>query len=306
MLKQRILSTFKFFDLQDYPLTLLEIYKFLIADMDSLRQCLDVQGELQADGTNFSQPNHLAIDEILNCLEKDCTAEIENNDGFYFLKGRVSIVKMRLDNYFYGIRREKLIKKYINFLKYIPFVRGVALAGSQAMGQQKDSSDIDLLIITEPNYLWLARTLITGYFQITGKRRYNKHIANRFCLNHYLAGPKKISQLRNFYTASEYLKLRLLIGSFAVEKFQKENLSWINVIFPNAILTNSQNLTFPKLQGWLESMFLGKFGKRLEQSLKNWQLPKIRQEKFILVAEDELSFHPQSKQQFILAEFLKF
>ena len=33
MLKERILSTLKFFDLQDYPVTLLELHKFLLADV---------------------------------------------------------------------------------------------------------------------------------------------------------------------------------------------------------------------------------------------------------------------------------
>ena len=52
-----------------------------------------------------------------------------------------------------------------------------------------------------------------------------------------------------------------------------------------------------------DRMLAGKFGGWLERLLKNWQMPKIRREEFILVMEDELSFHPSSKQTTILGNF---
>ncbi len=302
MIKNRILSTLKFFDLQDYPLTLLEIHKFLMADLETIKKNLDNQGEIV--GTDFSDKTTIGVEEILACLDNECQTEIQNHVGFYYLSGRSKIVEPRLRNYFFGIEREKLIKKYARGLKYLPFVRGAALAGSQAMGQQKESSDIDLLIITDPKFMWLARTLVTAYFQILGKRRYGAKIANRFCLNHYLAGPKSINRLKNLYTASEYLKLRTLVGEDEVLKFQAQNLEWIKLFFPNAeIKTSSAQPN--KAQAVLEKIFHAKFCQWLEQKLKNWQLPRIRQEKFILVEEDELSFHPESKQQFLLQMFFK-
>ena len=132
MLKQRIISTLRFFDLQDYPLTLLELHRFLLVNLEYLN--LDPQGEI---GTLEAElQNAVPVDEILKCLENECQAEIKNQKGFYFLSGREEIVSLRLKNYYYGIRREKLIKKYAKGLKHLPFVRGVALAGSQAMGQE--------------------------------------------------------------------------------------------------------------------------------------------------------------------------
>jgi predicted nucleotidyltransferase len=300
MLKKRIISTLHFFDLQDYPLTLLELHRFLLADLDSLN--LDHQGEI---GTfDLELQEKISVDQILACLENECRVEVKNLQGFYFLAGRQEIISLRLKNYYYGIQREKLIKKYIRGLRHLPFVTGVALAGSQAMGQEKESSDIDLLIITNPRFMWLARTLVTAYFQILGKRRHGLKIQNRFCLNHYLAGPKKITQFRNFYTAHEYLKLRSLVYGQGINSFQKNN-SWINYFFPNAEFMEPDPGSQTKLQQTLEKLLSGSFGKWLEQKLQNWQLPKIRQEKFILVSQDELSFHPDSKQQALLLQFIK-
>lgn len=302
MLKDQIISTLRFFDLQDWPLTLAELHNFLIADWQELKQRLDSQSEI----TGSNRPSEeVTIDKILDCLDTQAAGFVENTLGFYHLPGRAKLANLRLNGYFYGIAREKLIKKYINGLKHIPFVRGVALAGSQAMGGQKETSDIDLLIIADPRFMWLARTLVTGYFQILGKRRHGKFIANRFCLNHYLAGPKKISQLRNLYTAGEYAKLRPLIYPENISAFQTANLDWLKAFFPNLNFGQQKKSAQSGAQKFFENFFSGGFGRFVERFLKNWQLPKINKQKFIVVEDDELSFHPDSKQQNLLADFFQ-
>ncbi len=302
MLKQRILQTLRFFDLQDYPLTLLELHGYLLADADKIRPALDSQWDLNKE---LEAGEKVGIDEVLKCLDTDCWGEVESTMGFYCLKGRQDIIKKRLRNYAYGIKREKLIRRYARFLKYIPFVRGAALAGSQALGQQKENSDIDLLIITDQEFLWLARTLVTGYFQLIGKRRYGTKITNRFCLNHYIAAPREVTDYKNLYTAGEYIKLRPLACQGTVYRFQYNNKAWILGLFPNAQFLKGDMANF-RTQKILEGLFTNRFGYWLEKKLQNWQLPKIRtQEKFIVVKGDELSLHPQSKQQGLLESFFK-
>jgi hypothetical protein len=312
MLKERILLTLKFFDLQDYPVTLLELHKFLLANIQILRTRINTDWDLIDESAGDNQIAD--IDEVVKCLDEECQNEVQQKNGFYCLRGRVNIIDRRLANYIYGIKRERRIRRFIGGLKYLPFVRGAALAGSQAMGQEKTDSDIDLLIIVDPKFLWFGRTVVTFYFQILGMRRHGKKIADRFCLNHYLAGVKKINQLRNLYTAWEYAKLRPLINQDAVEEFQEKNGQWIKMFFPNFELPPAPSLKKrgsailssdgqSSLQIKLERMLNGKFGQWLEIKLKNWQLPKIRKEEFILVLDDELSFHPQSKQRELLTRF---
>lgn len=303
MLKIRILSTLKFFDLQDLPVTLLELHKFLLADVGLLKNQINTQWELVGENLGVDV---VGISEVARCLENECADVVEQKHGFYCLKGREVVIDQRLASYLYGIRREKLIRKYIKGLARVPFVRGVALAGSQAMGQQKEGSDIDLLIIVDPKFLWLARTGVTAYFQLLGRRRHGQKIANRFCLNHYLAGVKEIGELKNLYTAWEYAKLRPLVYTDTIVNFQMKNSDWIAVFMPNfATGWGGQPMAGPtsRIQKISERWLSGVFGLWLEQKLKNWQLPKIRQEEFILVREDELSFHPQSKQKELLGKF---
>jgi len=338
MLKDRILSTLRFFDLQDYPVTLLELHKFLLADVEQLKRRINTQWELIDDNNNHN--DRVGIDAVAKCLDSECQNEVEQKNGFYCLKGRSGIIHRRLANYIYGIKRERRIRRFVGGLRHLPFVRGAALAGSQAQGVQKPDSDIDLLIIVEPEFLWLARTAVTAYFQSLGLRRHSKKIADRFCLNHYLVGVKTITELRNLYTAWEYAKLRPLVNGGAIAEFQEKNCAWIEEFFPNFQLPPAPSLDpssradesarygarkrgrlppslklrrtsrgiadadkTSSLQKYLERMLSGKFGHWLETKLKNRQLPKIRREEFILVLDDELSFHPQSKQRELLARF---
>jgi predicted nucleotidyltransferase len=316
MLKDRILSTLRLFDLQDYPVSLLELHKFLLADVGDLKNQINTSWELIDQSASHNQK--VSIDEVARRLDTECQNEVEQKNGFYCLKGRADIIDQRLANYIYGIKRERRIRKFIGGLKYLPFVRGAALAGSQAQGVQKSGSDIDLLIIVEPKFLWLGRTVVTAYFQTLGMRRHGKKIADRFCLNHYLAGVKTIGELRNLYTAWEYAKLRPLVYSLTIVEFQRKNSAWIKTFFPNSQLPPDPSRSAgsgqalekrggadaqSSFQTKLERLLEGKFGQWLEIKLKNWQLPKIRKEEFILVLNDELSFHPQSKQRELLQRF---
>ena len=293
MLKDRILATLKFFDLQDYPLTLLELHTFLLNDPAQTKSSLDENWELTMPPVALDEI--ITADEILSCLQNECTNIVEFEKGFYCLLGRKEIITLRWRNYLFGIKRERLIKKYISGLRHVPFVRGVALGGSQAMGLNKEASDIDLLIITEENFMWLARTFVTFYFQILGNRRHGKKIANRFCLNHYLSKPKTVGQEKNLYKAMEYGRLRPLVYPEAIEVFQNNNADWIKNFFPNWTVLKQPRTAKSGLQKKLERLLNNKFGKWIERRLQSWQIARIKQGEFIFVTADELSFHPESK-----------
>jgi predicted nucleotidyltransferase len=304
ILDKRILATLRFFDLQELPLTQFEIYKYLLANPDTIAEAVDTHFELNAEplpaGTKAS------LEQVLAAVaELKHDNEIEEQNGYYSLPGRLNLVDIRLSNYAYGIRRERKIRRYLALARFLPFIRGIALAGSQALGQQRPRSDIDLFIITDPRFMWTARTFLTAYFQILGMRRHGKKIANRFCLNHYLAGVRPVDAERNLYKAMEYLKLRSVVYQEAIVAFQKANQDWIRVFFPNADFTDGPKSAPSSLQMGLEKVFIALGGRIIETRLGAWQLRRIRQDKFIFVREDELSFHPGSKHEALLGDFFK-
>src|SRR5262249_39445543 len=114
------------------------------------------------------------------------------------------------------------------------------------------------------------------------------------------------AQYRNLYTALEYLKLRPVVYPHVVWAFKKSNQAWLQIFLPNLSLEEPNKQKPSRFQQILEKIFVNGFGQWLEKQLKNWQLAKIKKQKFIVVEEDELSFHPDSKQQSLLADFFKF
>jgi predicted nucleotidyltransferase len=306
MLQDRIRETVYFFDLQGIPLTAFEVYKYLLVDADGLRLRLDQSFELQELGEAISS---VGLDTVLFTLDDLVEKRyLERRAGFYCLPGKTQLIVTRLQQYSKGLKRERRIKRVQKYLRVIPFVRSIAINGSQSFGQSQANSDIDLFIVTDQKFMWTARTLVTGFFQLFGMRRHGKKIANRFCLNHYVAGQKQIHSGRNLYSALEYLKLRPLVSASVIIDFQQQNLDWISRIFPNAprVIQGSLPEQSPLLlQVWLEKLYEGLFGKIWESILADWQMRRIRQEKYIVVAADELSFHPQSKAEMLLQQFFQ-
>ncbi len=301
MLKLRIFNTLKFFDLQDTPLTLLELHKFLLSEKEILLSHVDTKWEVVGGVRENLQESKLL--EVLSALQNELRNEVEEKYGYYCLKGRSKIIEQRLDNYFYGFKREKIIKRYLGFVRHIPFIRAVAIGGSQALGQQKENSDIDLLIFTDSRFMWLGRTLVSLYFQILGVRRYKNKTKNRFCLNHYLARPKAVDREKNLYKAMEYVRLRPVFGENVVAEFQQNNMQWLGIFSPNfkpKVWPLGPQSFF---QRFLEKLLSNSFGLGVENFLKRVETSRIKQDSYTFILPDELSFHPESRHVQLLNNF---
>jgi hypothetical protein len=303
MLADRIHNTLRFFDLQHFPLTAFEVHRFLITDLKTLRERIDGNYEL-LPGTQLPIVP-VSFDTILTQLKVlKFEKTITEKNGFYCLAGHENIIDDRQQDYLLGLKRERLLNKYIAPIKHIPFVRSVVLLGSQAMGQQKADSDIDLFVITDEKFIGTARFLLTLYFQILGIRRYGKKIANRFCLNHYLAGPRAVIEDKNLYTAFEYVKFRPLVNGSVFREFLSQN-KWVNDFFPHAkpIEPKSTELIRTALQDFLEKLFQNGLGRWFEQKMIATQLKRINKGEFTISNSIELSFHPDNRKQKLFQNF---
>ena len=102
--------------------------------------------------------------------------------------------------------RAKLISNVISF---IPSVEMIALTGSVASYQPKESDDIDLLVICHPQTLWATRFIIILILELLHirKRPQDLDIRDKICINLFLdrcsltMPPAK----QNLYTAHELL-----------------------------------------------------------------------------------------------------
>ena len=300
MLENRIIDTLRFFSVQDVPLTLFELHKYLLTDVATLTQLQNEKFELT---TTLPERLSVSISTLARVLHELVEqGQVAENFGYYALPKNVSSIKERWRGHSFGVIRERLIRRFSRVLQHIPFVRGVGLAGSQAMGLEKEGSDIDLFVITDANFLWIARTALTFVLQILGVRRHGVRIANRFCLNHYLAGCQSLPE-RNLYTALEYAKLRPLVCSSSIVNFLELNRTWIETYFSNFKPIPSNRKKSSVIQWFLELLLRNRVGTVLERLLGKLQIRRIHTEEFVVVRDNELSFHPNSKQEKILRDF---
>lgn len=306
MLESRIINTLEFFDLQDIPLTAFEIHKYLLNDAAHVLAHLDGSWEVVNPVENTGLPISLAtVQSVLSALLSGPAAAVKTFRGYYFLAARSNdFVLRRLENYQYAVRRERRIKRYGSYIRHIPFVRGVGLVGSQALGQYRTASDIDILVFVDPNFIWLARVMLTTYFQVLGLRRHGRYVADRFCLNHYIAGAKQLRRDRNLYTAGEYAKMRPLYPSSVLEQFKSNNGPWIRLFFPHTS-TRPVAEIISIIQSTLEKILDNSFGRAIDRWLKRSLLGRIKQDSFVVVEDDELAFHPHNRKAGLFAAFFK-
>ena len=285
-LQAQVLATLRYFDVQDHAVTALEIWKYLLV----------------GDSVKNSAPLPVLVDQVFGALDGLCSrGDLETANGFYFLPGRSALVESRLRNNFYATPRLKRAHRWLAHVRHLPFIQAVALTGSEATNSSKRGSDIDLLVITEPGRMWLGRLAITVYFQAIGLRRHGDKVADRFCLNHYVAGARRLGHDHNIYTAVEYVSLVPYFGAEKIRQFQDRNLDWVRTYLAQPALVRYVTPQKSWAAFAVEKIFANKFGSWLDARAGKLQSRRIRLQNYITVAEDELSFHPGSKGQQVLS-----
>ena len=170
-LQKSIISTIAYFDVFDYPLTLVEIHKWL-----------------------YQPDQKYSLLNISEALDSDELAEvIDSENGFYFLKNRNQIVQTRLERYSIAEPKFKIALKVARCLRWLAFVQGICVCNNVGYNNGNKKSDIDFFIIVQKGRLWWARLVVTLVTTFLGLRRRGKKVVDRVCLS--------------FYVASDYLNL---------------------------------------------------------------------------------------------------
>ncbi len=166
-LEKAILKTLAFFDIFEYPLTLVELYKWLYLPNSSEKYNLfDIYSEL----------------EIITSKNN-----ISSKNGFYFLLGRSEIIKTRLYRYQLAEKKFKIALKTALILKWLSPIKMVSICNNVGYNNGTERSDIDFFIIVEKNRLWLSRFFVTIITNLLGVRRHDQKFIDRICLSFYIA-----------------------------------------------------------------------------------------------------------------------
>ncbi len=261
---QKLLATIMYHDIFAYPLTQSELIKWEIGDI-----------KLKAQNTNLKFKN-----------------------GFYFLEGKDGLMFKRIMSERISQKKIKLANHAAKILSKIPTIKLVALTGSLAMQNANENSDIDLMIVTSKNTLWLSR--LTAYFLLkltNSKLRTPKenNEKDKLCLNMWMDEGDLFIEKHNLYTAHEIAQIVPLVNKNKTYERLLESNSWIKKNWPNAVkIQKVQIEEVKKING------LVKFLENIAFSLQyHFMKKKITRE---VVTSTRAFFHPYDWGEFISSQ----
>jgi predicted nucleotidyltransferase len=185
-------------------------------------------------------------------------------DKLYSLKNDPELVRRRINGNKKAAELIAIAQKVSNLLIRFPYVRGIAISGSLSKNFADENSDIDLFIITAPNRLWIARTLMHLFKKLT-------YLANKqdyFCMNYYVDEQGLEIVEKTIYTAIEIVTLIPLQGDTQFEQFYLSN-SWTRDYLPNKVmrLSSAKPLKSGILKTGFEFLFNNQLGNLVDDAL---------------------------------------
>lgn len=246
-----ILHTMVYADLFDYPLTTEEIHRYL---------------------TGYSAPLSLVEEHLTR--NGRLAEHLTSASHFWFLAGREHLVDLRLQREAFSRGLWPEARRYGRLIAAMPFVRLVSITGSLAMHNVRHPrDDIDLLIVTAENRVWLGRGLVILVV----------HLARRFgielCPNYVLAEHHLQLGEPSLFIAHELAQLLPLHGLHVYRRLLEGN-AWIADYLPNASPRRSEIGQIGPLarrgQGVIETLMGGRLGDRIERLERERKIPQLR------------------------------
>lgn len=305
-MEQSILAAICYFDVFDYPLTLLEIWQWLFTPTP-----LDQAVSLSAVKTALEDSEYLK-------------SRINFKNGFYFLNNRGGLIAIRLKRYGLSGQKNKIAMKGVGLLRFLPFIKLVGLCNNSGNNNIREDSDIDLFIITSSKRLFTARFLITLALSLVRLRRHDKKITDRLCLSFYVSQDDLDFSKIKIAASDVYLvywiaNLFPLYDRGAYDNFLAQN-SWIKKYLPNHLAKAGSfrrqvfdNMSAKLSHSSLEYILGGFMGDLLERLLKKIQFLKMSKnnkslarenDSRVIISDTMLKFHENDRRLFYQDNFL--
>ena len=242
---KRILLTLAYTEQFTFPLNQKELYsRLLVSSFVDLKSFINAL-------------NYLKRKNLINYFK-----------GYFFVSGLSlkhmnNLAETRKSRAKFAQKKWQELNKFINFAKYIPFITGIAITGSLAVNNTIKDDDIDFMIVTTPNRLWLTRLIVTFYASIKGKRRsFSNEESNSWCFNLWV----------------EETDLQLPANSRSVyESYEVIQAVW--VVSKNGVASK-----FRKLNNWTKrSVYFNKYDFKNIENGKDWSSKTLLLSNFLFL-----------------------
>ena len=231
-----------------------------------------------------------------------------------------------MERYNLADKKFKIAKRAIWILKFLPFIKMIAVCNNLAYQNAKAESDIDFFIITAKNRLYCTRFFITALLSLIGIRRHNQKITNRICLSFYTTEANM--DFSNLPIAAEDIYLTFWVSTlwpcYVRENFYQKLLdknSWLKKYLPNFTplkIGYRYRVEDGAVNNFIyqakEFILKGHLGNILEKIFKKVQLKKMSQKKKdlavvgdskVIISDTMLKFHENDRRLQYLQEFEK-
>lgn len=211
-LEDNVLRVLLYFDIFNHPLKPDEIFSFL-------------------------PKNSLTKSDLLNHLENvsnEGDKKFICNNNYYCINNRINYHQIRKFKEEYSKKHWKIARFVTHIIKRFPYVRAVFVTGSLSKNSSNEKSDLDFMLVTEKNRLWLTRTMLMLFKKIF---LFNKY--KYFCINYLITDDSLEIEDKNIYTAVEIVTSKATFNSELLNKFLLMNEWWIRDLMPNYKVTES-------------------------------------------------------------------
>ena len=249
-----ILRTLLYADVFSFPMTADEVHHFLIG--------------LRASRERVSRALHSSP------WLAEHTVRV---NGYFAARGREAVAALREERERASRDLWPAARRFARWMGHLPFVRMVAVTGALATNNSAPGDDIDLIIVTVPGRVWLARALCVGLVKIA------RRLGVRLCPNYVLAESALIQDRQDLFTAHEVAQMTPLVGHSLYAEMRRVN-AWSFSYLPNAdplarlrlepdAAPRGLGRRLQKLGEWL---LRGRLGERLEAWERERKIAKFR------------------------------
>jgi hypothetical protein len=243
ILKKNILKTLLYYDIFSHPLRSDEVYTFL------------PQNTISKDD----------ISGFLKTLASDPGSPLAEKNGYYYIKPKETSVETRIAKEKHSRKMWRYARLVTHIIKRFPFIRAAMVTGSLSKNSSDSSSDLDFMVITTKNRLWIARTMLMLFKKIFLFNSYKF-----FCINYYISEDFLEIENKNIFTATEIVTIKSTYNSGLLDEFIRAN-KWVLEYFPNYVLCDpAMHLSGCKVsnrRSFLQTLFELPFFPRLAEKL---------------------------------------